>query len=765
MLINSLNRKLKSAAGKLKASSCTFYIRDPHWIDEYRLVAMTGVKRDESMYGFTSPESARRLLTEGEAEVYRTVTPPGEAGDKLPLVGGVPANIRQLFVGFSEREGVRSYARLTHYNDAGECEAILFVNFSHIEEIDGELKNRIRSFFGGLVAMLPEIRQEVIKRDARWLGQLARIASPVWSATNLDYSLIDNPDSYFSEVIGAVLKALDITPGTGLGTIYLYNVAEHRLELHGSYGDIQYSEEAQTRLLQNSRGVVTWVALMSQALLIRDLNNSDYKPLHISINDEVKSEIAVPLEVRGELIGAMCLECTEANKFLPHHVRAVWYAANQVAVAYLLHRHVSINRKLLTLCWRATVGEAEARTSLDEVAGLFKEYLNANYCDIWCYNREGDGFDLWGASYDNFFPQHRPKGWTDYVLHASCPIWLGGIRSVSEYSIYHLRDDEWREGPPAPGHPPELNSTPIKQGVQSELAIPIVIRNECVGIAWVKYQRAGLEYPKRELMELALGFAAQASLVLDLILRRDLMKEKKRIDLVGDDITYSIKARWESDKPDVLAAYVISEPYRSKLGGDFFAKKKIDKDTFGILLLDAQGHGVEGSLHMLPLMTAFESSWDSYSAVHVISQLMKAAKKVGVNGSAIYCIISVVDEKRWLCVSSAGHEKLVVCYKEDGVWKYDRVPQRFGTLLNWPLQEPLMDHRHEIPAGTIIVGYTDGVAEGKQEAARLAMFALGHINDREGDPSELAGAIMKWSKEQQPEGLKDDATVFVVHVK
>lgn len=767
MLIDSLNRKLKAVAKKLKASSCTLYIRDPHWIDEYRLVAMTGVKRDESMYGFTTPERARKLLTEGGAEVYCTIPAPSHGSYEQPPRDNLPVNLHQLFIGFSEREGVRSYARLSCINSDGERELILFVNFSHADALGEECKDNIKIFFSELVQTLPNIRRELIKQDAEWLGQVTKIASPVWSATNIDYSIIDNPDSYFSEVIGAVLRALDIAPGTGLGTIYLYNIAEHRLELHGSYGDIkQPAEDVQTRVLESKRGVVTWVASTGQALLIRNLNDSEYRQLHVSINDEVKSEIAVPLEVRGELIGAMCLECTEVNKFLPHHVRAVWYAANQVAVAYLLHRHISTNRRLLELSWQATVGEAGARTSLDKVAELFKEYLNANYCDIWCYNHEAKRFDLWGASYSDFYPRHRHKGWTDYVLHVSRPIWLSNIQSTTEYSIHHWLDKEWHADAPADGYPTELNLTPITQGVKSELAIPIIIRNECIGIAWVKYKRGGLECPKPDLIELALGFAAEAGLVLDLILRGDVIKEKKSIDHVGADISTSIKERWDSEETGILDVYIISEPFRSKLGGDFFARKRIDRETVGILLVDAQGHGVEGSLHMLPLMTAFESSWDSYSAVHVVSQLIKASKEVGVKGTAVYCIVTVVDQKRWVCVTSAGHEKLIICSKsEDGVWKYDRFPARFGTMLNSPLVEPLMDHRAEIPAGSIIIGYTDGVVEGKHAATELALFAVSFINAHEDNPSELAGAIMKWARERRQEGFQDDATIFVAHVK
>ena len=234
----------------------------------------------------------------------------------------------------------------------------------------------------------------------------------------------------------------------------------------------------------------------------------------------------------------------------------------------------------------------------------------------------------------------------------------------------------------------------------------------------------------------------------------------------SDGIASSIKERWDSEKTDILDAYAISEPYGSKLGGDFFARKKIDNQTVGILLVDAQGRGVEGSMNMLPLMTAFEGSWNSYSAAHVMSQLMKASIAVGVHGTAIYCIISVIDKKRWLSVTSAAHEKLIVFSQSaDGVWRYDRYPEQ-GVMLGLPfLLEPVMEHRVEIPVGTIIIGYTDGIVFERSGVTELVTFALSFINAHEGNVSELAEAIMKWARNRDSKGFQDDATVFVAQVK
>jgi len=47
----------------LRISAVTFYVRDPWWTDEFRLLLMPGVKVREPMYGFLD------LSTEGEDEI------------------------------------------------------------------------------------------------------------------------------------------------------------------------------------------------------------------------------------------------------------------------------------------------------------------------------------------------------------------------------------------------------------------------------------------------------------------------------------------------------------------------------------------------------------------------------------------------------------------------------------------------------------------------------------------------------------------------
>jgi GAF domain-containing protein len=771
MFIEQLSEELDQARTDLKASSCTFYVRDSHWSDEFRLVSHSGVLMEEPLYGFASPRSALKIIAEGEFEIFSTDTEDDERFREASLdVDEISESARYLFGDFVQREGIKSSARLIHCNEAGEREAVFFVNFAERIEFDETLKSKIREIFSKLTALKDDLQSELNTQDAEWLSEASRIVSPDRSVVKTDFYPLDDPSAYFIALIKAALKALKIKEGTGLGTIQLYNPEEQTLNLVGHAGDFHHLDEAQKHSVRNGRGIVSWVARMKRALLIQDLDKSHFKDIHVSLNDDTKCELAVPLEAEGELIGLMCLECTEADSFLPHHVRSLWYAANDAAIAYQLHQHASMNRKLLTLCCQATVGELGARASLNDMAKLAKDYLKASFCDLWRYNAHTHQFDSSGASYEEFDPQSRPNGWTQFVQTKMCPIWITDIENVRNYSVYHWIENEWREGVPDKTYPDELNPAPVNQGILSELAIPIVVHGKCIGVAWVKYKRKGLERPKPGLMSLALGFVAEAGLVLDSIERRGL----DIINDVGEAITAAIDSRWNSEPCQILDAAVRSVPFESRLGGDFYSRKMIDENTVGILLVDGEGHGVPGSLHMLPIMTAFESSWDSYSTAHVISQLMKTSNAVGVRGSAIYCIFSLIadkkeGDKRWLCVTRAGHESLLVFQKgAAGHWEVKNFPKSPGLILGHPRNEPLIDHRLELSAGDIIVGYTDGLADQREafDSTSIMEIVSGSLKTEHGqDPGVIAEAIMVQAARQHKGGFKDDATVFVVQVK
>jgi serine phosphatase RsbU (regulator of sigma subunit) len=240
------------------------------------------------------------------------------------------------------------------------------------------------------------------------------------------------------------------------------------------------------------------------------------------------------------------------------------------------------------------------------------------------------------------------------------------------------------------------------------------------------------------------------------------------MNLDGRHIAAGMRARWEANSQNsrVVRAAVAAESLDAVLGGDFYGLKAIDQNSVGMLLLDGEGHGVSGSLNMLPLMSTFEAVGPSCSATHVIGQLATTAKAVGTRATALYVIVSDIARKKWLTLASAGHHSLIWFRRDDiGRWTYTFLPTSTGAMLGHPLDEPLMDERHEVSSGDLLVAYSDGVAERGESFGenQVCHFLMTLLCDEKNDPQEIANAVLVESRVRQG-CLRDDATVCVVQI-
>jgi sigma-B regulation protein RsbU (phosphoserine phosphatase) len=93
---------------------------------------------------------------------------------------------------------------------------------------------------------------------------------------------------------------------------------------------IGHSPQAERMRFPMGRGVVGQVALTRQPILINDVTTSD---IYVSVNPDVRSELAVPLIARNRLIGVMDIESEEAGYFRPEHLHLLTLTASRIAQA------------------------------------------------------------------------------------------------------------------------------------------------------------------------------------------------------------------------------------------------------------------------------------------------------------------------------------------------------------------------------------------------------------------------------------------------
>lgn len=778
-LILSLNEIRK----RLEATSCTFYVRDPFWPGELRLLHMDGIRIKEPMHGFVFPSTAKRVISHGGPQVFSAYA---ENNSRLreaqrQSLESIPPENRYLFGDFIEREGVKSSARLIHY-EGGQIEAVLFMNYARKEEFGRPLKHELRKALTSLVRgdTLSRLSSELRASEVGTLSESISILTPAHQALAVlpteptacrDRELTE----YFESLLINSLKALGISPEIGLGTILLFEPETMTLHPAAQVGKIQRKRKSLSASVLSGQGIVSWVAIRRSALLVDDIRKSIFKSIYVPLNDDVKSELAVPLLAGDQLLGVLNLECTRTAAFSPQSVRTVWYAASLAATAYRFyqehrtaHELKRLSDGLLRLCWEATTNTTDSHAPLNNLATVARDSMRAAKCDIWQYAESRGEFENAGASYPEFDPRTRPRerGWTDFILRSGKPIWICDIEDDLSYKVLYWRDSAWTEEAPLDDLPNDINPRLLDLKVRCELGVPIKATEMQSGVAWLKYD-SQVRPPSPYEMALINRLAGQAGLVMELLERREDMVRHDAVQAIGKQLTKSLLAAGQL-KLDGFAAiegHVISRPQHSTIGGDFCASVLIDERTAGILFGDGESHGVTGALNMLPLITTFKAfSKETRSTTHMMDKLMSISRALGVRGTAIYLIFTVIQDRLWLSVTSAGHHSLILIRGNDPIFLPFSDNPACGPMLGVvELTQPLAAQRMELVKDDLLILFTDGVYNSFDAFTHRLDIAKAALGAGSCDPRIVAQAIL----DQATEGnstLQDDATVLAIRV-
>lgn len=769
MVLEDIKQVLESEAKEIGAASCTFYVRDPFWPDELRLIAMPGVHYAEPMHGFTFPPHSKRVVAEGDPEIFSPDS--DEAEGPLREAAGAPRDQidttkSHLFGDFVERENIKSSARLTHKVN-GRIEAVLFVNFVEKTKFDKPLKLRLRKLLTRLAESLQELNLELRISEAGALVQAIRMFPPTYQGSTKLHDWDQPLPDYLRSLLGVAIAALELDLASTFGTIHLYDRRTATLRLAAALGGVD-EQRANSQSVATGEGIISWVAIRRKALLIADFAGSAFAGIHIPINsgEPTRSEVAIPIFAGHELLGVLNLESSKPHAFQPICVRSLWFAVNRAAVA---QRMSSINDRmkvlidgLLELCGEA-VRNGTGKFSLNRLADLAARELYAARCGIWRYIEKQDTFELAGVSPANLQPvAPRSTGWSKLLRQLGWPVWITRKETGSGFDIRYWSGADWDQPPPHQKPPKEINSS-VREDVKSLLGIPIKVGHQDIGIAWLEYESNQKTPPENELMKLASGFADYAGLVIEFS-QVDFV-DQDAVQRIGDKLSENLLASGplKLDGFPRIEGYVRSEPFpNSRIGGDFHAARVIDEQTAGVLVGDGEGHAVTGALNMLPMLTVFEAFWkESRSVTHIMDKIRGISNQLSVKGTAIYCVFSVIEKTLWLSCTSAGHPSLVIFGKED-TYSFPREGSTArGSMLGVPwLREPPAEDHIKLSSDDLIIFSTDGLDVDFSDISEV-----GAAHKKKGTQAVANAVFEKALKKRKGKPLDDDATVMVIRVK
>ncbi|HNN12281.1 MAG TPA: GAF domain-containing protein, partial [Anaerolineales bacterium] len=111
------------------------------------------------------------------------------------------------------------------------------------------------------------------------------------------------------EALESAVNGLQVTLGGDRVTILLADREKNVLEVKASVG---YAEDVTSIQVEIGKGVTGWVATHRRSLRIKDVTND---PRYIPISANTRSELAVPLVYRNELLGVLNVESEQVDAY------------------------------------------------------------------------------------------------------------------------------------------------------------------------------------------------------------------------------------------------------------------------------------------------------------------------------------------------------------------------------------------------------------------------------------------------------------------
>ena len=289
-------------------------------------------------------------------------------------------------------------------------------------------------------------------------------------------------------------------------------------------------------------------------------------------------------------------------------------------------------------------------------------------------------------------------------------------------------------------------------------ALPILARDRTLGVISL-YNSPDRGVPTALELDSAREVARRAGLVLDnarLYARSRSMAETLQRSLLTEVAEPSVATRYV---PAIADAQV---------GGDWFDAFQTADGTPTLVIGDVMGHDTEAAALMGQLRTLVRAiavdRQESPSAV--LSRVDAAAHTLGVDTTATAVLAQVLDSPgdgpRQLQWSNAGHPPPVLLLPDGSAKVLESEPD---LLLGLRAGFPRRDHLADLPLGSTVLMFTDGLVEGRAQPLETGLSKLTNAaGPLAGLPLEdLCDQLLKAML--PPQGAEDDVALVAIRVE
>lgn len=306
--------------------------------------------------------------------------------------------------------------------------------------------------------------------------------------------------------------------------------------------------------------------------------------------------------------------------------------------------------------------------------------------------------------------------------------------------------------------------------MEATLVVPLIYEEELLGLITLGDKKSGKFY-RQEDINLLKTLANQGSVAIENALLLEEMIEKERMEeelAIARDLQTSMLP---ATPPEIAGLNIAALSLSAReVGGDFFDFIQMGEGKVGLVVGDVTGKSVSGALVMSASRSIFRMLSEQGLSVNEImiraNQRLKKDIKTGMFVALLYAVVDTKSGSLSLC--SAGQTQPICVSAESAD---ARIVETQGDTFPLGILEEAdyMETRVGLAPGDMIVFYTDGIVEAKNEREEIFGFerltetvAAGKSLKAEGLLKEIMKRVTEFVGTA---AQSDDLTVIVVKVE
>jgi sigma-B regulation protein RsbU (phosphoserine phosphatase) len=451
----------------------------------------------------------------------------------------------------------------------------------------------------------------------------------------------------------------------------------------------------------SGEGIIGWVVEHGQPVISNQVKEDPrYSPeLEKQMGFSIQSLICVPLLRKGKLIGAVsALNKLNGKQFDPQDLEIFSSLADQIAVAldnsYLFRK---AKKKTLEM---ETLLEVEKSLSFSLDLNKLLELILDSLLKVVKY----DAAAIFLKDQERQEIEHIKARGFDPALEPDLKLKIGqglaGWAAKTKKSVI------------VPDVKQDSRYIEARVETKSEMVVPILSQNRIIGVFNLENDQPNA-YNEDDL-ELLEAFAGLAAISIERARQHQEILEKRRLEeelSIAKRIQQSFLPR---ERPqlsgfDICGINIPSE----EVGGDYYDFIPIIDNQTGIVIGDVSGKGIPAALIMASfrasLIAEIRNNYDIRSIMFKVNNLLFESTEPENYVTALYGVLDI--KNRIFTFANGGHNAPMLRHADGNIEYLTQGGMALGALENSKYEERPV----KLNTGEIIVFYTDGVTEAKNE--------------------------------------------------